>query len=306
MSLTETKLKKIKLTNEAEKALLFLQSCDNTSNCSSSRTPTRIEIEEFAKMLNESDKIDIDLPIEFIIELFNKITNMKGGHGSDDDDEEEEDIRSASGYTQDQQDIIVNSMMLLASGATALGVAVGSWVVMPAIEPFLVERGIMEPLCRGMLHRGTLHTLRQIDPTGLLAGQSCSERTDRALELYNWAMGRIATVGGTLSLANWRLVHRYIRAAMFGSLRDQKRAHRRHQKNINTLPPGPQGPGGPPTPPPPASQAAAGRRRSRRSRRSSRVTKSRTRRLSRKRPRKPVRSRAHKRRRSKQARTKKR
>tara|TARA_Y100000996_G_scaffold196887_1_gene154418 strand:- start:1315 stop:2223 length:909 start_codon:yes stop_codon:yes gene_type:complete len=302
MSLTKTNQKKFKLTKEAEKALLFLQSCDNTSNCSKSRAPTRIEIEEFAKMLNESDKIDIDLPIEFIIELFNKITNMKGGVGSD-DEEEEEDIRSASGYTQDQQDIIVNSMMLLASGATALGVAVGSWVVMPAIEPFLVERGIMEPLCKGMLHRGTLHTLRQIDPTGLLAGQSCSERMDRALELYNWAMGRIATVGGTLSLANWRLVHRYIRAAVFGSLRDQKRAHRRRQKNINALPPGPYGPGGPPPPPPPASQAAAGRRRSRRS---SRVTKSRTRRLSRKGPRKPVRTRAHKRRRSKQTRTKKR
>ena len=227
-------LKNTKLTEKAEKALLFLQSCDNTSNCSTSPAPTINEIEKFAKALIESDKIDIELSIEFIIGLFNKITNMKGGFGSD-DEEEEEDIRSASGYTQDQQDIIVNSMMLLASGVTALGVAATSWVLMPNIEPFLVERGIMEPLCRGMLHRGTLHSLRQIDPTGLLAGQSCSERTDRALELYNWAMGRIAAVGGTLSLANWRLVHHYIRAAMFGSLKDQKREHRRRLKRQGSL-----------------------------------------------------------------------
>lgn len=301
MSLTKTDQKKFKLTKEAKDAFLFLQKCDN-SNCSKSREPTRIEIEEFAKMLNESDKIDIDLPIEFIIELFNKISNMKGGAG--DDDEDEEDIRSASGYTQDQQDIIVHSIMLLASGASALGVAIGSWLVMPAIEPFLVERGIMEPLCKGMLHRGSLHALRQIDPTGLLAGQSCSERTDRALELYRWAMERIGAVGGTLSLANWRLVHGYIRAALFGTLRDQRRAHRRRQNNANALPPGPQGPGGPPPPPPaPPAPAAAGRRRSRRS---SRGTKSRTRRVRRKGTRnKPVGKGSRKRSRSKKTRGKK-
>ena len=294
MSLTKTDQKKFKLTKEAKDAFLFLQKCDN-SNCSKSREPTRIEIEEFAKKLNDSDKIDIDLPIEYIIELFNKISNMKGGAGDDD----EEDIRSASGYTQDQQDIIVHSIMLLASGASALGVAIGSWLVMPAIEPFLVERGIMEPLCKGMLHRGTLRALREIDPTGLLAGQSCSERTDRALELYRWAMGRIGAVGGTLSLANWRLVHGYIRAALFGSLRDQRRAHRRRQNNANALPPGPQGPGGPPPPPP----AVAGRRRSRRS---SRGTKSRTRRVRRKGTRnKPVGKGSRKRSRSKKTRGKK-
>lgn len=242
-----TLIKKLKTTFRFEnndpikKALEILYYSDDTEEkCSSAPTPNKNDIEEFARRISNDDYSDdsdeeTNKALEnHIINIFDDIANFKGGAAA----EEENVVVSPWGFTEDQQDTIIHIIMLGSIGGTMLGGAVGTWIFLPNIEDYLVQRGLMQRICRGNLSRATIWWVKTyLDPTGTLTGASCGERETRALDIMKGVGAKIVAVGGALTLPNWLLIHKHLKTAIFGSVRDQMRAQRQRVRIERVLPP---------------------------------------------------------------------
>ena len=134
---------------------LKLQRCKIKGDDCSYPAPTRTEIAEMANQL--------DLPVNLLSKIFNNISSrsLKGGaaaespssSSSEEDEEDESLFVSESGLSQGQQDNIVNNIMLAVSAFITLGGLTATAYNLSAIEQYLYNNGILEPLCKGVLDR---------------------------------------------------------------------------------------------------------------------------------------------------------
>jgi hypothetical protein len=147
---------------------------------------------------------------------------------SDDETDDETNIVSESGLTQGQQDNMVNTIMVAISILITVGGLTTGAYNLSAIEEYLYNNGIVEPLCKGILDRAKIIGLRHIDPS--LGGSDCSVRTEAAKEFIKKIASWFVTIQGTLTAGNWTIGHKLIKDKIFGVMSDQSRITRRNRR----------------------------------------------------------------------------
>ena len=212
---------------------LKLQTCKIKGDNCSYPAPSRGEIAEMAKQL--------DLPMNLLSNIFNKIGKggLKGGAAAEETDDDTDDdtdydsddeslFVSESGRSQSSQDNIVNNIMLAVSIFIAAGGVTVSALNRSAIQDYVYNNGILEPLCKGELSRAVRLGFMQIDTS--LGGSDCEARLAATEAFIRKVAAYLVMAQSGLTYANWNTGHKLIKDKLFGSMRDQERLTKRNRK----------------------------------------------------------------------------
>ena len=140
---------------------------------------------------------------------------------TDEDSLSPSDYVSKGGYTQTEQNLIVDSIvaLLILLGGTA-GV-VGSTLTLHHGEKFLIERAILTPICKGGVDRVIRAAVHDWDP--IFAGPTCSESLAKTEGLLAYIWGIIGVGWAKITWSNFNAVHAHLKDRLFEPIKAQKK-----------------------------------------------------------------------------------